>query len=258
MSVPIIEAEPLAAVLDAAEDNDSPAATYVLGAGMGRGAGAITARLRRAIETGVFADGEQLPPERQLATAFGTARSTIRKALNQLEKKGMVARRVGSGTFVNYAGPLQTATADVADLTSPLQLIEARFAVEPYMARLAAIHASARDLASMEAVLTRLESCGGDKGVFTRWDSEFHVLLARCSRNPLLLQIYQTINSVRSHAQWNAMKEQILTPEQIEAYNVQHRAIYEALCQRDSQKVAASIEQHLEKARQDLIGAKSA
>jgi DNA-binding FadR family transcriptional regulator len=54
------------------------------------------------------------------------------------------------------------------------------------------------------------------------------------------------------------MKEQILTPEQIEAYNVQHRAIYEALCQRDSQKVAASIEQHLEKARQDLIGAKSA
>lgn len=258
MSIPITEAEPLATIQEAAEEGSSLAAADVLTANLGRGAAAVTARLRRAIETGVFADGEQLPPERQLATAFGTARSTIRKALNQLEKKGLVTRRVGSGTFVNYAGPVQSATADVADLTSPLQLIEARFAVEPYMARLAAIHASGRDLASMEAVLTRLESCGGDKSVFTRWDSEFHVLLARCSRNPLLLQLYQTINGIRSHAQWNAMKEQILTPDQIEAYNVQHRAIYEALCQRDSQKVAALIEQHLEKARHDLIGAKSA
>ncbi len=64
----------------------------------GRGAGAITARLRNAIETGVYSDGDQLPPERQLATAFDAARSTIRKALNQLEKAGLVERRIGSGT----------------------------------------------------------------------------------------------------------------------------------------------------------------
>ena len=72
-----------------------------------RGANSITARLRRAIETGVYSDGDQLPPERQLAVAFGTARSTIRKALDQLELKGFVLRRVGSGTFVSYSGPVQ-------------------------------------------------------------------------------------------------------------------------------------------------------
>src|SRR5689334_7985769 len=99
-----------------------------------RGANSITARLRRAIETGVYSDGDQLPPERQLAVAFGTARSTIRKALDQLELNGFVLRRVGSGTFVSYAGPVQDTMADVTDLISPLHLIETRFAVEPYMA----------------------------------------------------------------------------------------------------------------------------
>jgi DNA-binding FadR family transcriptional regulator len=168
-----------------------------LGIMASRSANAITSRLTRAIETGVFSDGDQLPPERQLAISLGTARSTIRKALDQLESRGLVVRRVGSGTFVNYAGPLQTPDADVADLISPLQLIEARFAVEPYMARLAAIHATGRDLDSFETVLQRIEACGSDQDQFTHWDTQFHLQLARCSRNPLLFKVYEQINAVR-------------------------------------------------------------
>src|SRR3972149_872443 len=75
-----------------------------LGLAATRSANTITARLVRAIETGVYADGDQLPPERQLALALGTARSTIRKALDQIEARGLVVRKVGSGTFVNYSG----------------------------------------------------------------------------------------------------------------------------------------------------------
>lgn len=220
-----------------------------------RSANAITGRLKRAIETGVFSDGDQLPPERQLAISLGTARSTIRKALDQLENRGLVVRRVGSGTFVNYVGPLQTPDADVADLISPLQLIEARFAVEPYMARLAAIHSTGRDLDSFEAVLQRIESCNADQDRFTHWDMEFHLQLARCSRNPLLFKLYQQINAIRAHAQWNRMKRVILVPEKIAAYNRQHRAIFDALRARDTQAAVDAITAHLETARQDLIGA---
>ena len=223
----------------------------------GRGARAITTRLRRAIESGIYANGDQLPPERHLATAFEASRSTIRKALNNLESDGLVVRRVGSGTFVDYAGPLQNDLGDVTGLISPLQLIEARIAVERHMTRLAAIHATGRDLDNMAAVLKQLEASGGDKDEFTRWDSEFHLLLARCSRNPLIVHLYQQINEVRSHAQWAAMKDVILTPEEMASYNVQHRQIYDALRQHDAQKALDCISQHLEKARQDLIGAES-
>lgn len=222
-----------------------------------RGANSITARLRRAIETGVYSDGDQLPPERQLAVAFGTARSTIRKALDQLEQKGIVVRRVGSGTFVNYSGPVQDGMSDVTDLISPLQLIETRFAIEPYMARLAALHASARDIDAIDNILMRLEAVGADQDLFTRLDSEFHLQLARCSRNPLILRLYQQINTVRAHAQWDNMKSIILTRERMAFYNQQHRAILDAIRQRDLPAASDQITKHLETARQDLVGADS-
>lgn len=217
----------------------------------------ILARLERAIETGVYADGDQLPAERQLAVTFGTARSTIRKVLDELEQKKLVVRRMGSGTFVNYGGPRHQGLEDVADLVSPLQLIETRFAVEPYMTRLATIHATKADLDRIESVLLRLETPGIDQNLFTQLDSEFHLELARCSRNPLIVRIYQEVNMVRLHAQWDRMKKLILHPDKIGSYNRQHRELFEALCRRDAQAASDLISRHLEQARLDLIGAES-
>jgi GntR family uxuAB operon transcriptional repressor len=224
-------------------------------ASAGRTANGIVSRLRQAIESGVYADGDQLPAERQLAITFGTARSTIRKVLDQLEQKNLVVRRVGSGTFVNYSGPLQQGMEDIADLVSPLQLIETRFAIEPYMTRLATIHATGGDLDSIENVLKRLEASNGDQNLFTQLDSEFHLELARCSRNPLIVRMYQQVNMVRLHAQWDRMKTLILSAEKIAAYNSHHRAIFEALQKRDVQGAVDLVTRHLEQARQDLIGA---
>jgi DNA-binding FadR family transcriptional regulator len=241
------------------KENSLEARDAVDGEAMGlvpaKSANAITSRLRHAIESGVFADGDQLPPERQLAVALGTARSTIRKALDQLEQKGLVVRRVGSGTFVNFSGPLQSTSGDVADLISPLQLIETRLAVEPYMTRLAAIHATQKDLDGIESCLEQLAAAAADQDRFTRWDSEFHLHLARCSRNPLIMHIYQEINDVRAQAQWERMKRVILSAEKIHAYNEQHRAIFQALCNRDVGQAVDQITRHLETARQDLLGA---
>jgi DNA-binding FadR family transcriptional regulator len=220
-----------------------------------RGAGAILSELRRAIETGAYGEGDQLPPERQLAATFNAARSTVRRALDQLERAGLVSRRLGSGTFVAYPGEVEPAAGNIADRISPLQLIEARFAVEPFTTRLAVLNATRRNLDDMESVLARAEAAGTDKDAFSRWDAEFHLLIARASGNPLLLDVYRQINEVRLHAQWDAMKEQILTPEVIADYNRQHREIFQALHQRDAQLAQTLITQHLEKARDDLLQA---
>ncbi len=223
----------------------------------GRGVSAILAHLRRAIETGAYGEGDQLPPERQLAVTFHAARGTVRRALDQLESAGLVSRRLGSGTFVTSRNAGEKPADDFTDLISPLQLIEARFAVEPYTTRLAVLNATRRDLDEMQTVLARLENCGDDKDEFSKWDAEFHLVIARASRNPLLVNVYAQINKVRLHAQWDVMKEQILSPEVIRDYHRQHRAIYEAIDQRDAQRAQALITEHLGKARDDLLRANS-
>ena len=221
-----------------------------------RGVGAISAQLKRAIESGAYGEGDQLPPERQLAATFRAARSTVRRALDQLERAGLVSRRLGSGTFVRAAAAMPDAGA-VADLISPLQLIEARVAVEPFTTRLAVLNATRRDLDDMKAVLARAEAAVDDKDAFSRLDADFHFLIARASRNPLLVMFYEQINKVRLHAQWDAMKEKILTRDVIGEYHRQHRGIQQALEQRDAQLALNLVGAHLDKARDDLLRANS-
>ena len=103
-----------------------------------RGSAWITGQLRQAILDGRYAPGEKLPAERKFACAFGASRATIRTALSRLETERLVTRRLGAGTFVNT--DLLADNEEVADLTSPLELIEVRLGIEPNMVRLAVLN----------------------------------------------------------------------------------------------------------------------
>ena len=190
-----------------------------------------------------------------MAATFQAARSTVRRALDQLEKAGLVSRRLGSGTFVGATAASNVGAADLADQVSPLQLIEARLAVEPYTTRLAVLHATRRNLDDMEVVLVECQGMRHQQGRILEDGTASSI---SCSPMPRatrrLINVYRQINHVRLHAQWDAMKEKILTPEVIIDYNRQHRAIYNALNERDAPKaLRGSITEHLEKARDDLV-----
>lgn len=219
-----------------------------------RGARSITTQIRRAIETGQYADGDQLPPERELSETYASSRSTIRKALDNLEEAGLVTRQVGSGTFVSYSGPAEIDVENVIDQISPLQLIDARIGFERQMTRLAVVHATGRDIEKMEAILGQLEASEDNKVEFTRLDSEFHLLLAQASGNPLIYQLYTQINEVRTHGQWQAAREVVLSPQKIRKYNLFHRAVLDGLRKRDVAAAIDALNGHMDLAHQDLIG----
>lgn len=227
-----------------------PGATLARGAPTG--SARIVTQLRRAILDGAYGYRERVPSERELASKFAAARGTVRTALKQLEEMNLVIRRPGSGTFVRYRGNADD--EDIAELTSPLELIEVRLAVEPSMARLAVMHANAQDAERMADALARVEASAKDPELFSRADEAFHLALAESTRNPLMVWLYRHINDVRGHAQWSAHKDKILTPERISEYNVQHRSLFSAITARDMENAVGIMTRHLEEARADLLG----
>jgi len=56
--------------------------------------------LLRLVEDGTYQPGEQLPSEVDLATQLGISRPTLREALLDLERQGVIVRKHGVGTFV--------------------------------------------------------------------------------------------------------------------------------------------------------------
>jgi DNA-binding FadR family transcriptional regulator len=216
---------------------------------------AIAATLRNRIVGGVYGFGEKMPTEREMASAFGTSRATLREALRLLEQGGLIQRKVGSGTYVIYqaAEGASDADDDVAEITSPLELIEVRAAIEPRMTRLAVLAMTSKDIAGLEEALGHMEAAGADAERFTQWDRIFHQRIADGTRNPLIAAVYRQINHVRGHTQWRAIKGAVLTPERIAHYNRLHRTIVEAIRAHDPDAACRVIEEHMADARDDLL-----
>lgn len=71
------------------------------------------------IQTGRWAVGDSLPTEKELCDTFGVSRHTTREALRQLETRGLIARRQGSGsTVVSNSPPVryEQNTQTIADM----------------------------------------------------------------------------------------------------------------------------------------------
>jgi 2-aminoadipate transaminase len=60
----------------------------------------IATQVRGLIERGVLKVGDRLPPNRELAETLGVNRSTVATAYDELLADGLIAARVGSGTFI--------------------------------------------------------------------------------------------------------------------------------------------------------------
>lgn len=60
-------------------------------------------RLELGIDTGVLPPNCSLPPERELADITDLSRVTVRKAIQELVRDGLIEQRQGSGTFVREA-----------------------------------------------------------------------------------------------------------------------------------------------------------
>lgn len=110
------------------------------------------------IDAGEFAPGDRLPAERDLARKLLVSRASLREALSALELDGYVEIRVGSGVYVQprWRTGKRAAFADRNGEVSPFDTLRARRLIEAETAALAARHASAEQIAAIEAAFARL------------------------------------------------------------------------------------------------------
>lgn len=218
-----------------------------------RGSSEIASEVRQAIAAGKYKRFERLPASRQMASELGVARNTLRDALYQLEREGLLETKAGSGTYIKGAGEVNVPSA--VEEATPLELIDARFALEPHICRLCVLHGRREDIEVLESLCQKMEASIVNPAAFAEADTLFHKTLAATTRNNLLIWLISQITTVRSLDEWTRMRHLTLNEGIISQYNMQHREILNAIRAREPERAAAKMKEHLETARLSLTRA---
>jgi GntR family transcriptional repressor for pyruvate dehydrogenase complex len=157
----------------------------------------IVRQIRRLIRTRRLKAGDKLPPERDLAQAFKVSRASVREAIRVLESSGLVATRVGDGTYVettsleNLVKPLATVVAGGRE--SLMEIFAVRKMFEPHLAYLAAERATADEVLELKRILNHQKKARGNQGLVTEIDYSFHLFLAKMAKSQVFLKLYNTL-----------------------------------------------------------------
>lgn len=163
---------------------------------------AMQEALRKKIVDGNLANGTRLPEERELARQFDTSRATVRAALTALEREGLIERRQGSGTYVAFAPEISLDSFDLrVPAVSPIDIMEARRVIEPGLAELVVRRITDEDFERMSACLKQMETAQ-NQTEFKMAGYKFHLEIARATRNPLIVVMYELLIAARAKARW--------------------------------------------------------
>lgn len=140
----------------------------------------------------------RLPTERAIAEALGLNRTTLRESMAVLEALGFLHRKQGSGTFLTLPGAdfqrlyfetaLRLGHITTADLEAARELLEIQ------IVQIAAEHATAEDLKTLEVFLQRLITTRD--GIYgLELDFAFHLHLGACTHNPVVQMLLESLSN---------------------------------------------------------------
>jgi DNA-binding FadR family transcriptional regulator len=219
------------------------------------GALALKSALIEGLKTGRYVAGQRLPTERQLSESFRIARSTVRRVIGQLKDKGLVRQSVGSGTYVSdeIEALLASERPSSQRNVSPAEVMEARLALEPSLLELVVRNATSTDFAEIQHCATQAEEAATFEQ-FEYWDGALHQRIAEATHNNIVMVVFDAITRVRASSEWGALKRKSVTPERRAAYEIEHRALVDALVDRDIEGAREATITHLLHVRKNLLG----
>lgn len=210
----------------------------------------LISSLRADIREGRYGVGDRLPSEALLCTELGVSRTVVREAMASLRAEGLVRSRQGSGVYVtdgpeDIAAPFRT--VDHSRVSSVVEVLELRIAVETEAAALAAVRCSP---AAEEVIVSRLDGflsalAAGEATVED--DFQLHLAIARATGNARFADFLAAIGdtliprgALRPVAEGDSDKAYLM------AIAEEHRTIVDAILDSDPDAARAAMRRHLD------------
>ena len=213
---------------------------------------AVVRQIEELILRGILRPGERLPAERELAERLGVSRPSLRDALSELQRSGLLATRPGAGVYVAdvLGSSFSPALRDLMSRhdEAVFDYLAFRRDMEGLAAERAARMASDTDLRVVQSAFDKMVAAHHARAIKeeARLDAQFHMAIIEASHNVVMLHMMRSM--------YELLKEGVFYNRQVmfgqsttrEALLDQHRAINAALQARDERAARRSVEAHLD------------
>ncbi len=210
----------------------------------------LVENLRAAISSGDLAVGEKLPSEAALTELHGVSRTVVREAVAALRADGMVEPRQGAGVFVTRARPASVSPLQIIDnkrLSSVLEIIELRTAVEVEAAGLAATRRSIAQEADIFEALSDMEAAIASGQQTEPADLAFHIAITRATNNPRFEQFLTMLGlDAIPRAKLESGAAMARDAQYMAKLRDEHLRIADSISERDEVAARAAMRAHLE------------
>lgn len=191
--------------------------------------------------------GDRLPPERVMLDEYEVGRGTLRESLRFLELQGIISLKPGPGGGPIVEQPDSTALATAITLllqfeNAPFRtIVEARTALEPMMARLAAGRINAEQLATLKHSIDHQRANIDDEQIFIEMSRLFHDTVAQGSGNLLFGYL---IHALLDMLDGSAMGMEYPEKHRVATCDI-HEKIYLAIETGDPEAALTAMEEHI-------------
>lgn len=197
----------------------------------------------------------RLPTETTLAQRYGVSRSTVRNALARLREDGHITSRQGSGSVV-VARPRDIIEpfAPVESLADLERCFECRISLEGEIAYFVAQRRNETDLRAFDEHIERMGHIVTAKEFHTAEDTEFHMALAKASRN----QFFESIMiSIRPHILFGMNISKTLSQSYYRRHATlsweEHKVVVDAVRDRNPEAARQAMRAHLDHSRRRIF-----
>jgi GntR family transcriptional repressor for pyruvate dehydrogenase complex len=216
-----------------------------------RVADTVMHQIEKLILRGILRPGERLPSERDLSEKMGVSRPSLREAIADLEYRGLLATRKGSGIYVAdvlgsaFSEPLIQLFASHDEAL--FDYISFRRDLEGMAAERAARLASDTDLKVITTIFKKMEAAHRKRNPAeeSALDAEFHMAIIDASHNVFMLHMMRAMFEMLRAGVFYNRQVMFKVRTTREALLDQHRMIHDALLARKPEAARKAVENHL-------------
>jgi GntR family transcriptional regulator, transcriptional repressor for pyruvate dehydrogenase complex len=191
--------------------------------------------------------GDRLPAERDLGEKLHVSRTVIREAIRIMEAKGLLESHGGNGTFVraiqasDVSDSLEMYLSTQKERILHSDLMEIRYVLEVQIAKLAAERITEDGITRLENALQQMIHWKDDPENFAKYDLEFHLELARATKNHLFEVLSDPFIDALLEGRRLASKLPGISDEAIE----HHESILDMMRKHDVKGAESVMKRHL-------------